>query len=467
MKSNSMNKITMYNVLSMVILQGITLFTSPLFCWMLGTTNYGIVAIYNTWVSIISIIFGLQSQSTIAVAQNEYSKDKQKEYQSSILTLSIVCYFVFSVVMLIGIDPLSRLMNMKRTMYLLMLVHGFGQFCVTFINFKFTYEFQADKNFTLSLVTSSCSVIMSMILICIIPKEINYWGRILGVSLTYMLLGILITLYILCHGKRFYVKEYWEFCIPLAVPVIVHNLSGLILNQSDRIMLQHSTTYSLVGIYSLAYSFGSLISTIWNALNNSWTPFYYDFIQRRKNEEVNKHALNYTELFTAVSAGFVLTAPEIYRLFAGREYWEGTSLIPVFVMGFYMIFLYSFPVNYEFYNKKTMIIATGTTGTAVINILLNCVLIQKQGMFGAALATAISYFLQYVFHCVCAKKIEDKVSVKYPFSFKMFLPYILFFYFVSIICYFVGDSYFLIRWGMGVIIVVFEFVKIVKRRTIF
>lgn len=357
MNKTSINKITMYNILSTILLQGVALFTSPIFSRMLGTTNYGIVAIYNTWISVISIVFGLQTQSTIAVARNEYGEDEQEKYQSSILSLSFVVYILFSIVMLILIEPMSKLMQMQKLMFILMLMHGFGQFSVTFINIKFTYEFKADKNFILSCATTFISVILSLVLIFILPSSKNYWGRIIGISFTYIIIGTISAIFIFIKGKVFFNKEYWRFCIPLALPIVFHNLSGLILSQSDRVMLQYSSSFSYVGIYSLAYSFGSIISTIWNALNNSWVPFYYEFTNYNKNAELKEHTKNYTELFTVLSIGFILLSPEVYHVFAGKEYWGGTELITIFAMGFYMIFLYSFHVNYEFYNRKTVTIA--------------------------------------------------------------------------------------------------------------
>lgn len=128
MNKTSINKITMYNILSTILLQGVALFTSPIFSRMLGTTNYGIVAIYNTWISVISIVFGLQTQSTIAVARNEYGEDEQEKYQSSILSLSFVVYILFSIVMLILIEPMSKLMQMQKLMFILMLMHGLDSF---------------------------------------------------------------------------------------------------------------------------------------------------------------------------------------------------------------------------------------------------------------------------------------------------------------------------------------------------
>ena len=216
-------------------------------------------------------------------------------------------------------------------------------------------------------------------LIFILPSSKNYWGRIIGISFTYIIIGTISAIFIFIKGKVFFNKEYWRFCIPLALPIVFHNLSGLILSQSDRVMLQYSSSFSYVGIYSLAYSFGSIISTIWNALNNSWVPFYYEFTNYNKNAELKEHTKNYTELFTVLSIGFILLSPEVYHVFAGKEYWGGTELITIFAMGFYMIFLYSFHVNYEFYNRKTVTIAIGTMGAAIINIILNYILIKQYG----------------------------------------------------------------------------------------
>ena len=82
MPSNKLNanKITFFNILSIVLLQGITFFTSPLFSRMLGLENFGIVSVYITWVSIAAIIFGLQTGSTIGIAHNQYSGTNLKQY---------------------------------------------------------------------------------------------------------------------------------------------------------------------------------------------------------------------------------------------------------------------------------------------------------------------------------------------------------------------------------------------------
>ena len=51
------NRIIFLNILSTVIIQGLTFLSSPIFSRMLGTDNYGVVSLYNTWTMIISAVF--------------------------------------------------------------------------------------------------------------------------------------------------------------------------------------------------------------------------------------------------------------------------------------------------------------------------------------------------------------------------------------------------------------------------
>lgn len=459
------NRIVFFNIISTVILQGLAFFSTPIFSRILGTENYGIVSIYVTWVSVISIVFGLRTNSTIAVAMNEYPQSDQVKYQSSILFLSIIGFLLFLLITLIFITPITYAIKLEKEVVIFILIQGFGNYCITFANSKFTYEFKAGCNLILSLLASAGSIILSLVMIPLFLRQNNYLGRILGQAIIYFIIGLAICIYIFYKGKTLYNKYYWKFCIPIAIPVIFHGLSGLILNQSDRVMLQHLETNTVVGIYSLAYSFSAVLTTIWNALNNSWVPFYYEYTRENKIDEMKLHAKNYIELYTVLSLGFILLTPEVYHLFAGGDYWSGTSLISVFSIGNYFVFLYSFPVNYEFYNKKTSIIAIGTISAGICNIVLNIIFISCYGMIGAAVATALAHILQFLFHHVCAKYFVGKKE-KYPFRLVPFLILGVIFTVLSMMAEAL-DNQIIIRWGIGIGLGVYEIIKIYKRKRIF
>lgn len=459
------NTITLVNIISTLFLQGITFISAPIISRMLGTDNYGIASVYVTWVGLFSTVFGLQTQSTIAIARKEYAESKQTEYQSSVLCLSILSYILFSIVLLIIDEPISRLMGLPSRLMILMLAQGLGQYVVTFFNVKYTYEFKATKNLILTVIVSLSTFLASVLLIGCFPYEKSYYGRVLGQMIPYTLVGLSLCVYFFKYSRPKDLKKYWIFCLPLCVPIVFHNISNLALNQSSRVLLKTLIGNSEAGVYSLSYSFGAVLSTVWTALNNSWTPFYYKLSAEKEFKELRIRSKNYVELFTVLAIGFVLLSPEVFRIFASKEFWGGAQLIDVFAIGFYFMFLYSFPVNYEFYQKKTKLIAIGTVTASICNIIINILLIKRIGIFGAAVATAISYFLQFVFHHICATKVI-KSDDSYPFKLRMFIPGAVLFAVVIVFKQYLS-AHVAVRWGLAFLLGILEIGRIFKRKSIF
>lgn len=459
-KLKDQNKIALLNILSTIILQGLAFFSSPYFSRTLGAANYGIVSVFNTWVQVITIVYFVRMNGAIVMGMTEYSDEEQAGYQSSIFALALFVFMGFSVLTLMIVSAVNPT---NLWLVVMMLLQAFGMFCVTFANSKFTYEFRADLNFIMSVGISITTIIFSVLLIKEFSAESNYWGRIYGVTIPYVVSGIIIAVFIFYKGREVISFKYWTYALPLAIPMVFHSISVIILNQSDRVMLKYIQSNSIAGIYSLAYTFSNVINVCWSALNNTWVPIYYDNTKAKKVDVIKHQTKNYLELFTVLCIGFMLLTPEVYSIFASEEYRLYTSLIPVFVIGYYFIFLYSFPVNYEIYYKKTRIIAIGSTAAALINICLNVVLIKSWGAYGAALATFISYMLQFVFHYYVAKHVIKEGEC--PFTFNIFIPYIVVVFAFGFISVSWAVWYF--RWILAMLIGLFEGIRLLKRRTVF
>ena len=134
---NRRNRVAFFNILSTVLLRGISIFTAPLFTRLLGTSGYGVTQIYNTWVAVIAIVFTLQTQGTLVNARVEYPEGDQLRYQSSAMSLSTLVYLIFSALVLCFIGPISGALKLSWFLIVLMLIQGFGTFCVNFLNTKF------------------------------------------------------------------------------------------------------------------------------------------------------------------------------------------------------------------------------------------------------------------------------------------------------------------------------------------
>lgn len=446
-----------------MLLRGISLFTAPLFSRMLGTEGYGIVSLYTIWVGVAAIAFTLQTNGTLVNARVEYPEDRQHSYQSSVMTLSLLFFLLCSGVVLIFLPQVSALLKLHWVLILLILLHSFGSFCLNFLNSKFTYEFKADKNMYVSLGITLTTIALSVILILLMPEGKEYYGRILALSMTYGGMGIGICSYVLWKGKTFYNREYWTLALTLALPVVFYSLSDLVLGQCDRVMLQNMMNASMVGQYSMAYNFGGIMFTIFAALNNSWTPFYFEDMKQGRRGQMQAQAKNFLELFTVLSVGFILLAPEVYHVFARWDFWAGTSLIPIFVSSYYLNFLCTFPVNYEYYYKKTKVVAVLTIATSVVNIGLNYILIRMMGVTGAALATAVSHGIQFAGHYVYVRYVLKKGD--YPFGIRIWARYVLAYFAVVALVYLAADAG-IARWALGAAIGLWELWRIRKRKVL-
>ena len=177
--------------------------------------------------------------------------------------------------------------------------------------------------------------------------------------------------------------------------------------------------------------------------------------------KVRASAVNFLELFTILAMGFVLLAPEVFRIYAGRDFWDGITLIPLFSAGYYLNFLCTFPVNFDYYHKKNKAVAVITISCALVNLGLNYLMIRAFGVVGAALATTLSHLLQLILHHLYASRILGKGEYPYPVT--LWGGYGLAFLIVFALTYLLPD-YWLVRWGLGAVLGLWELTRIRKRR---
>lgn len=465
-KEKSSSQVISINVLCTLCINLVSMITMPILSRLLGTESYGLISIYTTWTTIFTVILGLQTNVSIANANIDFPKEEQQKYQSSVLTLSALWTGVILVATIVGNKSISLLLQMPRWMPLLMAMHSFGMFAVNFWNSKFTYELKPEKNFVISVGLSVAVAVLSIVITALLPQEQRYYGKILGTGVPYAVIGCISVLIILRCGKTGYNKKYWKYCIALCLPMVASGLCSNIFGQSDRLMLQHMSSNSEVGIYSLSFNFSNIIGSIWMALNTAWCPYYYRMEERRDYTELYERLKKYTQLFTVLTSGFILLSKEVFVFYAGKEFSSGVTLIPILVSGFYAQFIYSIAVNYEYYQKQMRYVSTLTIISSLVNVGLNGLLIPNFGAEGAACATLAAYTVNALLHWYVAKccvKTEHKFQIRFSF----FIPHIFVLLIAVILFYLVPTPFGIIRWGIGALIGLWQLRNLYRSKTIF
>lgn len=462
MKSiKNINRIAFFNFLSIVLLQGISFISSPLFSRLLGTDGYGNLASFNIWAGVLCTVLSLQTNMTIPNARVEFPEEEQPAYQASVMFLSLISFAIGGAAMLLLMRPVSMLLQMDRIVLILLILQSFGSFCINFLSSKFTYEFKAGENMLLSVFMAVATMGSALLFVLNMPMEQRYFGRVLGNALVYVVVGAVSCVWILWKGRRFVDKRYWKFCFLLAWPLVCQNLSYYILGNSDILMLKQMAGTSESGIYSLAFTMAGIIFTIFGALNNSWVPFFFDDMKDGKRENAVRQANHFLELFTVLCIGFILLAREVYYLYADPQFRPGIVLIPVFVGSYYANFLCTFPVNFEYFQKKTGVVAAATIAAALINLVLNYIFILNFGMMGAATATLLSHAIQLAMHEIYCRYVFRGGA--YPFRLFDWMKYAAAYLLAMAICYAAPEQWW-IRWGLGAALGLWELWRMWERK---
>ena len=147
-------------------------------------------------------------------------------------------------------------------------------------------------------------------------------------------------------------------------------------------------------------------------------------------------------------------------MYAPKEFWVATMVIPLFTAAYYVNFLCTFPVNFEYYHKKPKAVAVITVSSSLLNLVLNFVFIRAMGMAGAAVATLASHCLQLTLHHLYSVRLGE-----YPFTLKLWAGYPLMFCGILAVVFLLPDAWF-IRWPLGAALGIFMLLRIRKRKVL-
>ncbi len=412
-KENKLIKSSIIYTICGVVLKGISFLTFPIFSRLLTPSDYGIANIFATWTGFVVVFGSLQLNACMPTAKIKFEKEKYNDLVLTILSFVTVIFLTLFIISILMGEVLASWLGLSIELIILMTVQSFFSFITSLYSTVLIQEKSDKKYLAISLISTLLNIILSLLLVACM-KENRYVGRILGGVISSGIIGV--WLYLKISKGRFLIKkDLLKFALKISLPIVPHILSHEILTNSDRIMLNNFVGSESVGIYGFAYNIGMIIQLVWGSINNAWVPWYFENLKQGNEVKINVAIKNYIIVFTSITVLLILFTPELGKLLAPKEYWEGIKVVPIIAFSYFFVFLYSFPVNMEFYTEKTKYIPIGTVLAAIANIGLNVVFIPKYGMIAATLTTLVSYTLLFIFHVLVVKHCvgyKDK-NIKY------------------------------------------------------
>ncbi|MBJ6723683.1 lipopolysaccharide biosynthesis protein [Geomesophilobacter sediminis] len=222
-----------------------------------------------------------------------------------------------------------------------------------------------------------------------------YWGLLLGEGVTLALyLAFLLREFGL--PRRASSAALFKEMSGYGIPMVLSGFAGIILTMGDRYLIGYFLGTEAVAVYSVPYNLCSYITGILiTGFEYAFVPLIMTEWARPGHGETDRQVQEAIKMYCLVAlpviCGVIALGREFIALIASKQYLVSTDILPYVITGEMLKGLLTpFIIGLQFH-KNTVVMTKITWGVAILNILLNLLLIPRLALIGSALATLISY----------------------------------------------------------------------------
>lgn len=363
--------------------------------------QYGVIDLLDRYTSMLTfvVIFGTDSALAFYYFDTE-DKKKRLDYVRSVMTFRLLLVLIIALVFLFGGQWLTQLLLGDAKLYYLFYI-AIGVLALdTIIAMILTvlrYDFFTKKVVTFTVLKMLLIAVFSYGFLAYIAPTIDgiLYGRLISVAIVALLLIKPLLKYIKFTFNKKLLKEILTYAIPL-VPA---SLAFWVIVNANSFLLKMFTSLHEVGIYGVAVKFASLITLLTSGVQMAWRPFSMS-LKDKKDSHVLFAKLYYGILLVG-TIGILMVAtimPWIIQVL-GKGYYEAYQYIAILSAVTFLNFFYMIISVGIFFSKQTKIISYAFGMAAVVNIVLNVLLIPSFSIWGSVAAYLISYIvaITYIF----------------------------------------------------------------------
>ena len=214
--------------------------------------------------------------------------------------------------------------------------------------------------------------------------------------------------------KKIISKPIIKEAIWYGFPLALSGICAIVFNLGDRYVIAYFLNAEHVASYSVAFSLCNFFKEIViTSINLSLMPMTYKLWEQKKIEQIKLtlyNILKYYYMIVIPVVGILILIPrEIITVIASIKYIDAAPVLPLILLGLVVDFDFPFSAGLHL-KKKTSKILLIISMLSLTNIALNCLLVPRLGIKGAACATLICGFLLiFCFYIVSRKELPINI----------------------------------------------------------
>ncbi len=405
-------KASLWYTICSFLQKGISLIVVPIYVRLLTTGEYGEWNVFQAWRDILIIFASLNLSAGVFTKTLVDREDCRDAYTSSMQALGTLITCGMLVLYLLLRPAANRLLHLNTPLMLLLFLYFIVYPAFSFWGTRQRVEYRYKPMVVLTVLMSLLTPTVSLLLLRF--TDLRAKAMILGYLLVQCGVGLVFYVVQFWRGKCFYSREFWLYALRFNIPLVPHYLSLIVLNQADRIMIEHYCGESDAGIYSFAYQLGYAINVLISAINGSRVPWTYEQFKNKVYDRLKPITNSLALMLGAAVLLVSLMAPEVIKILGTAEYTSAMYVIPVVTLGIYYTYVYDLYASIEFYFAAPKFVMYASVTGALLNVVLNAIFIPRFSFIAAAYTTLACYLVFMLMHFLFSRRVLRREKITDP-----------------------------------------------------
>ena len=380
----------------------LSFFLIPIYTSCLSMSDYGIFDLITTTATLLIPILTLDIQDAVLV----YSMDKNEKKEDIIsIALRINGIGFLIVLFLTLLVYVWNIFNINYYFLIFFIIY----YAVTAVSNSINLFCKAiDKVKTIvkaTIINSVITLLLNIVLLKVLNIGILGYLIANSVGSTLALIFVILDARIYKYIKKPQNKKIQKEMIKFSFPLIFSVIAWWINNASDRYILTWISGLSISGLYAISYKIPSLLTIFQNIFSQAWSiSAIKDYDKEDKDGFVGKmYTIMNFSLCIACSIIMILNVWIAKILYAG-EFFNAWKFVPPLLLSVIFNAMALFIGSIFTAVKDTKTLSKSTIIGAIINTILNFVLIYFFSAYGAAIATVCGYYAVLLMRNIILKK---------------------------------------------------------------
>ncbi len=431
--------------ISTVIARFLNFFLTPVYVALYSPKVYGIFSVMYSWASMLNALLAFGMETTYFRYLNKYEDDKQKVYNNTFFTVSLMA-MIFLLFTFLFVDDIAVWMQKgdiydpDYARYIKYFIYILVADALAVIPFaRLRAEGRPIRYSIIKFINILTFIGLNLLLILVFPliiKEgwfgaeyITGWYREGWVGYVFIsnLVASLITLILLIPEL---LKLTFSYDIAMvrdmflySFPVLIANISFIINENIDKIFLGQLLPADIavqeVGIYAACCKIAVFLSIFINAFRLGAEPFFFSHSRNKNASETYARIMDFFVI--AICMIFVLLVVNIDLLkyfIKGKDaaeqalYWSGLRIVPILLFGYVSLGIYiNLSIWYKLSDQTRFGLYISGIG-AILTIILNVIFIPEYSYLASAWISLTAYTVMMILSYLWGQR-------NYPIPYKL------------------------------------------------